>query len=391
MLQPFIDRYSRDLNESVIPFWLKYSLDTDYGGYLNCLDRDGLMYDSKKYMWLQGRAVWMFSRLYNQWQRKQEYLDAATLGIDFIRRYGRDPKGRFYFSLTREGQPFFYQRKPYAAVFCCLALLEYGQATGERVYLNDAVEIFWRVVEWIRRPELMDRPVLAGQPMTSNLANVMVLASLAIELLQVREDPRFRQVIRDAMQGVVRHYDPQRRILVENVPMEGTSLLDWPEGRLFNPGHSIEVAWFLLHMLELEPDPALRELALDAIEGSLECGWDAEYGGLYYLIDIEGRPTLQLESTMKLWWPHTEAIYALVLAYCLTREDRWLSWLQKVHDYAYAHFADPEYGEWFGYCDRRGELTHTCKGGSYKGFFHVPRSLLFSIQRWESSKAGSSH
>ena len=88
---------------------------------------------------------------------------------------------------------------------------------------------------------------------------------------------------------------------------------------------------------------------------------------------------------MKLWWPHTEAIYALVLAYTLTHEERWLRWLERVDRYAYAHFADPEYGEWFGYCDRRGHLTHTCKGGNYKGCFHVPRALLFSIQRMEEA------
>lgn len=386
MLQDYVSRYRRDLTESVIPFWLRHSLDREHGGYFTCLDRDGAIYDTKKYMWLQGRAVWMFSRLYNEWERRQEYLDAAALGVSFIRRYGRDPKGRFYFSLTREGQPFFYQRKPYAAVFCMLGLLEYARATGERAYLDEAVEIFWRIVEWIKNPALMDRPAMAGQPPMSGLANVMVLASMAIELARFAPDPRYLQVMRNAMDGVRRHYDPTRRILVENVPLEGGSLSHWPEGRLFSPGHSIEVAWFLLHMLEIIPDAELQNLAFDALEGSLEFGWDKQYSGLYYFMDTEGRPTLQLESSMKLWWPHTEAIYALVLAYTLTREERWLTWLERVHAYSYAHFADPQYGEWFGYCDRQGNLTHTCKGGNYKGFFHVPRALLYSIQRGERSR-----
>jgi N-acylglucosamine 2-epimerase len=88
---------------------------------------------------------------------------------------------------------------------------------------------------------------------------------------------------------------------------------------------------------------------------------------------------------MKLWWPHTEAIYALVLAHTLTGEQRWLDWLQKVDSYSFAHFDDPQYGEWFGYCDRRGEPALTSKGGNYKGFFHLPRALLLSIQRIEGS------
>lgn len=385
MLASYAARYRANLEESVIPFWLKHSLDRAYGGQFTCLDRDGSIYDTKKYMWLQGRAVWMFSRLYNEFDRRQEFLDAATLICQFIRRYGRDPQGRIYFSLTREGEPYFYQRKPYAAVFYMLGLLEYARATGDQGCFNEAVEVFWQIDRWIRNPVLLDRPMLVGNPPVSNLANVMVLASMAIELARISDDPRYVQIIRDAMEGVRRHYDPQRRILVEHVALDGRNLREWPEGRLFSPGHSIEVAWFLLHMLEFVPSETHRRLAFDVLEGSLEYGWDHEYGGLYYFMDIEGKPTLQLESTMKLWWPHTEAIYALALAYTLTGEERWLRWLERVDDYAFQTFVDPVHGEWFGYCDRRGDLALSSKGGNYKGFFHVPRALLFSVQRIEGA------
>ena len=383
MLEEFAECYRRDLVERVVPFWFEHSLDQKCGGYFTCLDRDGTVYDTKKYMWLQGREVWMFSRLYNELEERQEYLDAAELGLDFIREFGKDEKGRLYFSLTREGDPFFYQRKPYAAVFYMLGLLEYFKASGDRNCLEESVEIFWRIVEWIERPELMDRPLLAGQPAMSSLADVMVLASMAIELVQVEEDPRYYRVMEEAVAGAKRHYDAERRLFVENAVIEETEVRKWPEGRFFNPGHSIEVAWFLLHLLEYVDDDKCRQIALDALEGSLEFGWDREFGGLFYFMDIEGKPTLQLESSMKLWWPHTEALYALILAYDLTREERWLEWLERVDEYAYSHFVDEEYGGWFGYCDRRGELTHTSKGGNYKGFFHVPRFLLMSVQRIE--------
>jgi N-acylglucosamine 2-epimerase len=92
---------------------------------------------------------------------------------------------------------------------------------------------------------------------------------------------------------------------------------------------------------------------------------------------------------MKLWWPHTEAIYALVLACLRTGEERFLQWLERVDRYSFAHFADPECGEWFGYCDREGRVTHHAKGNSYKGFFHVPRFLLLSAQAIERSAVTS--
>jgi mannose/cellobiose epimerase-like protein (N-acyl-D-glucosamine 2-epimerase family) len=64
-------------------------------------------------------------------------------------------------------------------------------------------------------------------------------------------------------------------------------------------------------------------------------------------------------------WPITEALYALVCAYTLTKEEKWLIWLNKVHSYGYTYFADKDGGgEWFGYLNRDGERLHDVKGVS---------------------------
>lgn len=155
--------------------------------------------------------------------------------------------------------------------------------------------------------------------------------------------------IKQTMKDVQRHYEPERRILLENVPAHGVDL-STPDGRFFNPGHSIEVAWFLLHMCEVVPDEELSQLALNVLEGSLELGWDEAYGGgILYMMDLLGKPMVDATVTKdgKLWWPITEALYALVYAYTLTNDDKWLVWLRKVHEYAYTYFADPTGGgEW---------------------------------------------
>ena len=165
--------------------------------------------------------------------------------------------------------------------------------------------------------------------------------------------------------------------------------LSTPQGRFFNPGHSIEVAWFLLHMCEVVPDDALSELALNVLEGSLEMGWDEAYGGgILYMMDVLGKPMVDATVTKdgKLWWPVTEALYALTYAYTMTNEEKWLAWLRKVHTYAYTYFADPDGGgEWFGYLNRDGSRLHDVKGGNYKGCFHVPRALILCVQRADKS------
>ena len=374
-------KYLKNLSASVIPFWYNNSPDWEHGGSFSCLDHLGNVYDSKKYVWLVARSAWMFARLYNVFDGDPKHLKMAELGIDYLRKYARDDKGRYYFALTRTGQPWFYQRKPYGAVFAMMAYLEYFKATGNTDYKKEAVDLFWKIHQWIQDPALLGRPSMQGVPVMSNLADVMVLAGMALELAAVERDPQYEEVMNSALKQSKKHFHPELKILMENVPRDpGQNIIQWPEGRLFNPGHSIEVAWFIIHLLEYVEDPEMFSLALDALEGSLNFGWDKEYGGIYYFMDIEGKPSLQLESSMKLWWPHTEAIYALILAFCRTEDARWLEWLDKVHAYAFSHFVDNENDAWFGYCDRHGTITHKSKGSHYKGFFHVPRALLFSIQ-----------
>ena len=92
----------------------------------------------------------------------------------------------------------------------------------------------------------------------------------------------------------------------------------------------------------------------------------------------DGRQAEPYEHDMKLWWAHTEALYACLLAHHLTGEERWAEWYERVHAWAFAHFADREHGEWFGYLRRDGTISSTVKGNLWKGPFHLPRMQLYA-------------
>jgi len=108
----------------------------------------------------------------------------------------------------------------------------------------------------------------------------------------------------------------------------------------------------------------------------LEFSCDKKYGGIFYFMDSKGKPPLSLEWDQKLWWVHLEALFALIMGYSLTGNDKCREWFEKIHNYAWKHFPDPENGEWFGYLNRQGETLITIKGGKWKGCFHVPRALF---------------
>jgi N-acylglucosamine 2-epimerase len=378
-VEELLAKYRLELEERVLPFWLRHTLDRKHGGYFNCVDRFGEVYDTRKHVWMQGRGAWMFARLYTEYQAREEYKDAAGSIMRFVDGHARAGEPRCWFSLTAEGVPAGFQRKPYAAFFVALAKAEYSKISKDASHLAEAIELFWRIEEWVRKPELLGRPVLAGGLAYTQLADLYVLAWLAWELSLLHADGRYERVIGECVERLLAHYDPRLRVLRENA---GEGLEAYPEGRLICPGSSLEVCWLFLKILEKRPDGTIEQMLLDAILGALEFGWDEEYGGLYYFRDAAGRPETALESNMKLWWPHTEAILACAVAYKKSKDERYLAWWRRVDEYAFRTFADAEYGEWFGYCDRRGEVATGMKGGAYKGIFHVPRFLLFTLREF---------
>jgi N-acylglucosamine 2-epimerase len=172
----------------------------------------------------------------------------------------------------------------------------------------------------------------------------------------------------------------------EQVGLDGTPL-DTPEGRLLNPGHVIEAGWFMAEHAARVGNAELEADAFAMMEGALDVGWDAEHGGIFYFLDAEGFSPTQLEWSLKLWWPHCEAMIGTLIAWRRTGEARWWQRFEQVAEWAMARFPDPEYGEWFGYLTREGEVSQRFKAGPYKGCFHVPRAL-WMCERLLSEPAG---
>ena len=56
--------YKKHILEDVMPFWDKRCIDEIYGGYLTCFDRKGKLTDDRKYIWFQGRQLYIYSLLY---------------------------------------------------------------------------------------------------------------------------------------------------------------------------------------------------------------------------------------------------------------------------------------------------------------------------------------
>jgi len=141
-LAKYAEQYKNELFESVIPFWMNHSKDPDFGGYFTCLNRQGEVYDTDKFIWLQGREVWLFSMLYNKVEKKQEWLEMALQGAKFMKKFGMDVQGNWYFSLTREGKPLVQPYNIFSDCFAAMAFSELYKATGDEEHKQIALATF---------------------------------------------------------------------------------------------------------------------------------------------------------------------------------------------------------------------------------------------------------
>jgi N-acylglucosamine 2-epimerase len=381
--------YKTALLNDVIPFWEKYSLDWQQGGYFTCLDREGKVYDTDKFIWLQNRQVWLFSMLYNQLEKREDWLKIAENGANFLAQHGRDTDGNWYFALDRAGNPLVQPYNIFSDCFAAMAFSKYAQASGNEWAKDVALQAYNNVLRRKQNPKGKYNKTYPNTRPMKALAVPMILANLSLEMDWLLPSDKLEQILEATVQEVISDFlDHDQGLIYENVALDG-SYIDCFDGRLINPGHGIEAMWFIMDIANRSNNTKMINQAVDVMLNILSFAWDTEYGGLYYFMDAEGHPLQQLEWDQKLWWVHLESLVALAMGYRLTGRESCWEWYQKMHDYAWSHFADPEYGEWFGYLDRHGQVLLNLKGGKWKGCFHVPRALYQCLQQFEALSAKS--
>ncbi|MCX6898901.1 MAG: AGE family epimerase/isomerase [Verrucomicrobia bacterium] len=382
--------YRDTLLGDVMPFWLRHGMDREHGGIITSLDRDGTVVDTDKSVWFQGRAGWMFATLYNTVERRAEWLEAARSCVEFSRRHCFSPDGKMWFSVTREGQPLRMRRYVYSESFAAIAFAAYAKAGGDARAAEDAVKTFATYLRYSFEPGVMTpkfeptRPmksigphmigIATAQELRANLGDVSVAGRTCTEWI----DRSIAEIERDFMK-------PEHQALMEVVTPDG-GVIDHFDGRTLNPGHAIEAAWFIMHEGKLRGDQRLIRIGRTILDWMWARGWDEECGGIYYFRDLRGLPVQEYWHDMKFWWPHNEAIIATLLAWTLAGDAKYARWHQMAHDWSFAHFADTEHGEWYGYLHRDGSVSSRLKGGMWKGPFHLPRMLWYCWQTLAASQ-----
>ena len=370
--------YKNDVINNIMPFWIKNGLDRKNGGVYTCLDRDGSLMDTTKSVWFQGRFGFIAAYAYNNIEKNPEWLAASKSCIDFIEAHCFDTDGHMFFEVTAEGAPLRKRRYVFSEGFAAIAMAEYALATGEKKYAERALEIFKKTQYFLETPGLLEPKYLPTQPARGH-SITMILINTASRIRQVINDPVLTEQIDTSIAALRKYFiHPEFKALLEMVGPNG-EFIDTCNGRVINPGHCIETAWFIMEEAKSRNwDKDLTQLALQILDWSWEWGWDKEYGGIINFRDCRNLPPQDYSQDMKFWWPQTEAIIATLYAYQATKDEKYLEMHKQISEWTYTHFPDKEYGEWSGYLHRDGTVAQSAKGNIFKGPFHVPRMMIRS-------------
>ncbi|KPK84437.1 MAG: hypothetical protein AMJ81_05520, partial [Phycisphaerae bacterium SM23_33] len=287
----------------------------------------------------------------------------------------------------------------YTDGFAIYALTELAKATGEDEPIQLARKTADSVLRRLQGPPDQIPAWPYPTPPGAKVHGIPMIFSLVLwELGQHTGDGRYTSAAAEMSDDIFNHfYRPDRDLLLERIALDNSEYPP-PLGTAVVPGHVIEDMWFQIHIAAggcSAPGPGGRgderriAQACRIIRRHLEVGWDDQYGGLFLAVDADGRDEIGWDyADTKLWWPHTEALYATLLAYEHTGEPWALDWHEKVRRYSFAHYPVAEHGEWTQKLTRQGRPLTQVVALPVKDPFHLPRALICCIDVLERLTGG---
>lgn len=419
--QELLRFFKEELTENLLHFWMDKCLDKENGGYLNCFTNDGSrLVSTDKYTWSQGRFLWIFSRLatmksglFDKNQR-QKFLDYAKNGRDFLMKNVLLAPGdyRCAFLLDAAGNPKAvrdyegYDLSISADCFVVMGFAAYAKATGDREAWNFSKKLGESVWQRYRSDNYRSLPY----PVTKRYlphAKPMILTNVCCELYKaaVDFDPGYAEVVKGCIETC--HREVFDIFLDENDLIHEFKYADGSfAGNLFgqhiNPGHTLEDMWFQLEAADITGCDDNREKIAAVVKATMAKGWDTEFGGIYHFIPCDGldtryavsdakdEPQMQLvldDWGSKLWWVHSEALYTTLLMYLRTGDTEFEKWFEKIFDYTYKTFPNPDrtIREWIQIRTREGKPQEKVVALPVKDPYHVIRNVLLIIELLEAN------
>lgn len=385
-IKKYKEYYENHILEDIMPFWDERCIDKEYGGYFTCFDRWGNRTDDKKYVWFQGRQLYVYSLLYNEIEKKEEWLAKARHGYEFLIQKAYAGDGRWNYILERNGDLVSGTISIFSDYHVVHGLAEYLKAIhmedekGMKI-LNDS---FNAMEKNTFDPEFKEIYENTWSP--KFIWHDMYLTCLAtVETCKdVLGMERVEPLLRECIDKITNWFaNDTHEVVFEAVTRHREVDLMSSKGRFINPGHMHESAWFVMVAGKKLKEQKIIERGLEMTMWANRVGEDPEYGGIISYADALGeipKPIDWFAETNslwneKVWWPNAEALASYAIAYAESGDEKYMEMFERQHLFC-KKFYDEENGEWYERLEQDGRIKNDAKGTSWKCAFHLVRALV---------------
>ena len=400
-MQGLRQRVEAELRSNILPFWLKYSIDEQFGGFRGQIAND-LTIDpmAHKGLILNARILWTFSKAFIVYG-EPICLQTARRAYDYIARYFWDAEfGGVYWMVDHLGDAVDTKKRIYGQAFTVYALAEYCLATKDREPLGKAIQLYEAIErashdaqhggyfetydeDWELATDQRLSEVDMDEKKSMN-THLHLLEAYA-NLLRAWDDDTLRGRLRRLIGIFVEHIiDPEThhfRLFFDETWRSRSDVISF--------GHDIEGSWLLCEAAEILGDrPLLDQVEKEAIRMAQAVHDQAvdKDGGLLYEADRTG-----IINSDKHWWPQAEAVVGFLNAYQLSGQQHFRTAAERSWEFIEKYIVDRKCGEWFWMVSRDGVPSNEkYKVDPWKCPYHNSRTCFEVMARMDAATKGPS-
>lgn len=373
-LEQLHKRYKNELFNRFLPAMESLCIDHELGGFICDVDISARkIINTNKKTWFQGRGIWVYSFLYNNFEKDPHFLDIAKKAIDFILKLKPHDDNFWNDLYSKEGVAISGPGDIYGNLFVAEGLAEYSRATGDKQYLKLAKEIiFYCLDRYDRSDYIYDIGYAPGNPKISGsriLGHWMIFLSLSTQILNHEDDPDFVKLADRCIKSILEfHLNAEYKILNEVINHD----LTLPENEYSQfavIGHGIETLAFLMAEAVRRNDPVLFRTSAEAFRRHVDVASDKLYGGYFEILYNANNYTW---AQSKSAWCQQEVLIGALLMI----EHGGDFWAQEIFseldNYVLEKMVHPEFAFWtFG-----GERKVLKPNTTIVEHYHTPRHLM---------------
>jgi N-acylglucosamine 2-epimerase len=383
--QQLLKEYNAYLFDDFLPFMEKHVVDHENGGFMCHTDRLGNNLNTNKRAWFDGRGIWVYSYLYNNFKQDPAYLKIAKDTVRLLMKCEPSGSNFWPWSYSRTGIDLKERTSDiYGSLFVAEGLTEYSVASGDASYWDKAKSILLQCLALYDSPDYFcslddDCPDISEIEAPRILGHWMIMLRLITEMLRIREDKELEDISERCVEALMHsHLNPQFGLLNE-VLNHDLTIPQGPFSQLVYIGHAIEALWMVMDEALRREDIELFSRASLLFKRHVEIAWDDVYGGVFHCLTHTDNNVWVLN---KLLWAQEEVLVGLILL-IEHSDDAWAyQWFDKIYNYVIDKFPLEKHGYplWNIGGDRK--MTFKKEGIRIENYHH-PRHLMFNIQALE--------